>query len=132
VVGFEPCALGEAVRAGLVLTSPTAGVYEVPLTGQCVPPKPYGPGRPQQGGTDNCPGGCMLSCCWPGCSVSHTMPAAGFCSSAPILAACTCVFAYTATCEHHYAAAYDCSFLSLRYVLFVGRHAAVLCESRGQ
>lgn len=42
-VGFEPCALGEAVRDTLVLTSATAGVYEVPLMGQCVPPKPQGP-----------------------------------------------------------------------------------------
>jgi hydrocephalus-inducing protein len=43
VVGFEPCALGEAVRDTLLLTSATAGVYEVPLMGQCVPPKPQGP-----------------------------------------------------------------------------------------
>jgi hydrocephalus-inducing protein len=42
-VGFEPCALGEAVRDTLVLTSATSGVYEVPLMGQCVPPKPQGP-----------------------------------------------------------------------------------------
>lgn len=42
-VGFEPCELGEAVRDTLVLTSATAGVYEVPLMGQCVPPKPQGP-----------------------------------------------------------------------------------------
>lgn len=43
VVGFEPCALGEAVRDVLLLTSPSAGVFEVPLMGQCVPPKPQGP-----------------------------------------------------------------------------------------
>lgn len=43
VVGFEPCALGESVRDTLLLTSATAGVYEVPLVGQCVPPKPQGP-----------------------------------------------------------------------------------------
>jgi hydrocephalus-inducing protein len=42
-VGFEPCALGEAVRDVLVLTSAAGGSYEVPLTGQCVPPKPQGP-----------------------------------------------------------------------------------------
>lgn len=43
VIGFEPCALGESVRDTLLLTSATAGVYEVPLMGQCVPPKPQGP-----------------------------------------------------------------------------------------
>jgi hydrocephalus-inducing protein len=43
VVGFEPCALGEAVRDVLLLSSAAAGVYEVPLMGQCVPPKPQGP-----------------------------------------------------------------------------------------
>lgn len=43
MVGFEPCALGEAVRDVLLLSSATAGVYEVPLMGQCVPPKPQGP-----------------------------------------------------------------------------------------
>eukprot|EP00878_Enallax_costatus_P031774 GHUV01034811.1.p1 GENE.GHUV01034811.1~~GHUV01034811.1.p1 ORF type:complete len:293 (-),score=82.20 GHUV01034811.1:24-902(-) len=43
VVGFEPSAIGEAVRDVLVLSSATAGAYEVPLMGQCVPPKPQGP-----------------------------------------------------------------------------------------
>eukprot|EP00775_Hariotina_reticulata_P008964 gene8964-9139_t len=42
-VGFEPCAFGEAVRGTLVIASSSAGAYEVPLMGQCVPPKPLGP-----------------------------------------------------------------------------------------
>jgi hydrocephalus-inducing protein len=43
VVGFEPCAFGEAVRGTLLIASSSAGSYEVPLMGQCVPPKPLGP-----------------------------------------------------------------------------------------
>lgn len=43
VVGFEPSAVGEAVRDVLLVTSAAAGAYEVPLMGQCVPPKPQGP-----------------------------------------------------------------------------------------
>lgn len=43
LVGFEPCALGESVRDTLLLSSAAGGVYEVPLMGQCVPPKPQGP-----------------------------------------------------------------------------------------
>lgn len=43
LVGFEPAALGEAARDVLLLSSPAAGCYEVPLVGQCVPPRPQGP-----------------------------------------------------------------------------------------
>jgi hydrocephalus-inducing protein len=43
VVGFEPCAVGEVFRDVLLLSSAAAGPYEVPLVGQCVPPKPQGP-----------------------------------------------------------------------------------------
>lgn len=43
VVGFEPSAIGEAVRDVLLVSSAAAGAYEVPLMGQCVPPKPQGP-----------------------------------------------------------------------------------------
>jgi hydrocephalus-inducing protein len=43
VVGFEPCAAGEVFRDVLLLSAAAAGPYEVPLVGQCVPPKPQGP-----------------------------------------------------------------------------------------
>jgi len=42
-VGFEPHALGESIRDTLVVSSPTAGEYLVPLVGRCTPPKPQGP-----------------------------------------------------------------------------------------
>eukprot|EP00882_Tetradesmus_deserticola_P018088 GHRQ01019412.1.p1 GENE.GHRQ01019412.1~~GHRQ01019412.1.p1 ORF type:complete len:210 (+),score=94.75 GHRQ01019412.1:93-632(+) len=43
VIGFEPCAVGEVFKDMLLLSSAAAGPYEVPLVGQCVPPKPQGP-----------------------------------------------------------------------------------------
>lgn len=42
-VGFEPFAMGEALRDTLVVASPAGGEYLVPLVGRCVPPKPQGP-----------------------------------------------------------------------------------------
>ena len=39
---FEPSSVGE-FRDVLVLSSATAGEYECPVTGRCVPPKPQGP-----------------------------------------------------------------------------------------
>jgi hypothetical protein len=42
-VGFEPSALGEALRDTLLVAHPTGGEYSVPLTGRCGPPKPQGP-----------------------------------------------------------------------------------------
>lgn len=43
VIGFEPSNIGEVFRDVLLLGSAAAGPYEVPLMGQCVPPKPQGP-----------------------------------------------------------------------------------------
>lgn len=42
-VMFSPTAIGESMRDTLIVSSDTAGTYEIPLIGRCVPPKPQGP-----------------------------------------------------------------------------------------
>lgn len=42
-VHFEPTAIGENIRDTLVVVSATAGEYQCPLVGRCIPPKPQGP-----------------------------------------------------------------------------------------
>jgi len=42
-VAFEPSTLGENIRDMLIVSSPAAGMYQCPVVGRCMPPKPQGP-----------------------------------------------------------------------------------------